>query len=180
MTSEREVIEVVVGVIGRAHGVRGEVVVQPRTDEPERRFAPGERLRAEGSGTTFTVVSRRDHSGRMLVQFAGLTDRNAVEAVRGTLLVAEVDEAEPPAEPGEYYDRQLIGLRALTADGTPVGAVVGVLHLPSQDLLQIQTDAEVRLVPFVAALVPEVNLVAGTVTVSDVTGLLDDEDTDEQ
>ena len=70
MTSEREVIEVVVGVIGRAHGVRGEVVVQSRTDEPERRFAPGERLRAEGSGTTFTVVSRRDHSGRMLVQFA--------------------------------------------------------------------------------------------------------------
>ena len=100
--------------------------------------------------------------------------------MRGTVLVADVDEAEPPAEPGEYYDRQLIGLRALTADGTPVGEVVGVLHLPSQDLLQIQTDAEVRLVPFVAALVPEVNLVAGTVTVSDVTGLLDDEDTDEQ
>ena len=179
MTSEREVIEVVVGVIGRAHGVRGEVVVQPRTDEPDRRFAPGQQLRAEGTATTFTVVSRRDHSGRMLVLFDGLTDRNAVEAVRGTVLVADVDEAAPPAEPGEYYDRQLIGLRAQTADGAPVGAVVGVLHLPSQDLLQIQTDSEVRLVPFVAALVPEVDLVAGTVTVSDLTGLLDDEDTDE-
>ena len=180
MTSEREVIEVVVGVIGRAHGVRGEVVVQPRTDEPERRFAPGQQLRAEGSPTTFTVVSRRDHSGRMLVQFAGLTDRNAVEAVRGTVLVAEVDEAEPPADPGEYYDRQLIGLRALTADGAAAGTVIGVLHLPAQDLLQIQTETEVRLVPFVAALVPEVDLVAGTVTVSDLVGLLDDEDTDEQ
>jgi len=179
VTSERGVIEVVVGVIGRAHGVRGEVVVQPRTDEPERRFAPGQQLRAEGSATAFTVVSRRDHSGRMLVQFEGLSDRNAVEAVRGTVLVADVDEAAPPAEPGEYYDRQLIGLRAQTADGAPVGAVVGVLHLPSQDLLQIQTDSEVRLVPFVAALVPEVDLVAGTVTVSDLTGLLDDEDTDE-
>ena len=179
MTSEREVIEVVVGVIGRAHGVRGEVVVQPRTDEPERRFAPGQRLRAEGTAHTFTVVSRRDHSGRMLVQFDGLTDRNAVEAVRGTVLVADVDEAEPPAEPGEYYDRQLVGLRACTVDGAPIGVVVGVLHLPAQDLLQIQTDTEVRLVPFVAALVPEVDLAAGTVTVSDLTGLLDDEDTDE-
>jgi 16S rRNA processing protein RimM len=179
VTSEREVIEVVVGVIGRAHGVRGEVVVQPRTDEPERRFAVGQQLRAEGSATTFTVVSRRDHSGRMLVQFEGLTDRNAVEAVRGTVLVADVDEAEPPAEPGEYYDRQLIGLSASTVDGALIGAVVGVLHLPSQDLLQIQTDSEVRLVPFVAALVPEVDLAAGTVTVSDLSGLLDDEDTDE-
>ena len=58
--------------------------------------------------------------------------------------------------------------------------MVGVLHLPSQDLLQIQTDTEVRLVPFVAALVPEVDLVAGAVTISDLTGLLDDEDIDEQ
>ena len=65
VTSEREVIEVVVGVIGRAHGIRGEVVVAPRTDEPERRFAPGQQLRVEGSANTFTVVSRRDHSGRV-------------------------------------------------------------------------------------------------------------------
>lgn len=169
-------VEVVVGVIGRPHGVRGEVVVGLRTDEPGRRFAPGQRLRAEGSMTTFTVASARDHSGRFLVQFAGLTDRTAGEAVRGTVLVADVDEAERPADTGEYYDRQLIGLRALTTDATEAGVVTGVLHLPGQDLLQVQTSTGVRLVPFVAALVPEVDLAAGTLTVVDVAGLLDDED----
>ena len=69
-------IEVVVGVIGRPHGVRGEVTVEPRTDEPDRRFAPGQGLRAEGSSRLFTVASHAHHSGRLLVRFAGLADRS--------------------------------------------------------------------------------------------------------
>jgi 16S rRNA processing protein RimM len=165
---------VVVGVIGRAHGVRGEVAVELRTDEPERRFAPGQVLSEEGGSRIFTVRSVRDHSGRLLVKFAELDDRAAAEAVRGTLLIATVERDERPAEPQTFYDRQLIGLKATSPDGVEVGIVSSVLHLPAQDLLEIETATGTRLVPFVAALVPEVDLEAGRLTVADIAGLLDD------
>jgi 16S rRNA processing protein RimM len=150
--------------------------VELRTDEPERRFAPGQVLREEGGTRRFTVRSVRDHSGRLLVRFAELLDRADAEAVRGTLLVAAVEPDERPTEPGEFYDRQLIGLRATTPEGAEVGRVVSVLHLPAQDLLEIETRAGPRLVPFVGVLVPDVDLEAGRITVADVAGLLDDRD----
>jgi 16S rRNA processing protein RimM len=171
---------VVVGVIGRPHGVRGEVAVELRTDEPERRFAPGQVLCEDEGSRLFTVQSARDHAGRLLVRFAELVDRAAAEAVRGTLLVATVEHDERPAESGEFYDRQLIGLRARTRDGADVGMVGSVLHLPAQDVLEIETAAGTRLVPFVAALVPQVDLDAGYLTVADVAGLLDDEADDDE
>jgi 16S rRNA processing protein RimM len=165
-------VEVVVGVIGRPHGVRGEVAVEPRTDEPDRRFAAGQRLRSEGSPRTFTVASTRWHSGRLLVCFAGLDDRTAAESVRGVRLVVDVDPDERPEEPGEYYDRQLVGLAVRTAEGVPVGEVLAVLHLPAQDVLEIRTADGPRLVPFVADLVPEVDLEGQVLTVADRAGLL--------
>jgi 16S rRNA processing protein RimM len=173
------VVDAIVGVIGRPHGVRGEVAVQLRTDEPERRFVPGEVLREEGGTRLFTVRSVRDHSGRLLVRFAELVDRADAEAARGTLLIADVEPGEQPAEPGEFYDRQLIGMRATTPDGAEIGTVGSVLHLPAQDVLEIETAAGRRLVPFVAALVPDVDLEAGRLTVVDIAGLLDDRDADE-
>jgi 16S rRNA processing protein RimM len=169
-------VEVVVGVVGRPHGVRGEVAVEARTDEPDRRFAPGQQLRAEGSSRLLTVASLRRHDGRLLVRFVGLEDRAAVEAVRGARLVADVDPDERPAEPAEFYDRQLVGLRVRTPNTGVVGEVTAVLHLPSQDLLEIRTATEVRLVPFVAALVPEVDLEGGILTVADVSGLLSEDE----
>ena len=171
---------VVVGVIGRPHGVRGEVAVELRTDEPERRFAAGQVLYEDEGRRLFTVQSARDHAGRLLVRFAELADRAAAEAVRGTLLVATVEPDEQPAESGEFYDRQLIGLRAMTRDGADIGMVGSVLHLPAQDVLEIETAAGTRLVPFVAALVPQVDLDAGYLTVADVAGLLDDEADDDE
>ena len=165
-------VEVVVGVVGRPHGVRGEVAVESRTDEPDRRFAPGQQLRSEDSPRTLTVASMRWHSGRMLVHFAGLDDRTAAEAVRGIRLIADVDPDERPEEPGEFYDRQLIGLAVRTADAVRVGEVVDVLHLPAQDVLEIRTSAGLRLVPFVADLVPEVDLEQGVLTVANREGLL--------
>jgi 16S rRNA processing protein RimM len=161
-----QVETIIVGVIGRPHGVRGEVAVELRTDEPERRFAPGEVLGEEEGSRVFTVRSVRDHSGRFLVMFAEVVDRAAAEAVRGTRLIAAVEPDERPAQPGEFYDRHLIGV--------DVGTVGSVLHLPAQDVLEIQTAAGTRLVPFVAALVPEVDLDEGRLTVLDVAGLLDD------
>ena len=170
----------VVGVIGRPHGVRGEVAVELRTDEPERRFAPGQVLLEEGGTRQLTVRSVRNHSGQLLVSFAELLDRVGAEAVRGMLLTVAVEPDERPAAPGEFYDRHLIGLRASTPEGTEVGRVRSVLHLPAQDILEIETADGPRLVPFVAALVPDVDLEAGRLTVVNLTGLLDDqEDADE-
>jgi 16S rRNA processing protein RimM len=172
--SEQLNTETIVGVIGRPHGVRGEVAVELRTDEPERRFAPGQVLREDGGPRLFTVRSVRGQSGWLLVKFAELVDRATAEAARGTLLTVDVEPDEHPVEPGTFYDRQLIGLRVVTPDGTKVGNVASVLHLPAQDVLEIATEAGARLIPFVAALVPEVDLEAGCLTVIDIAGLLDD------
>jgi 16S rRNA processing protein RimM len=133
-------------------------------------------LHEEDGTRRFTVSSAREHSGRLLVRFAELVDRASAEMVSGTLLVAAVESDERPAEPGEFYDRQLIGLQAATPDGAAVGRVISVQHLPAQDLLEIETAAGPRLVPFVAVLVPDVDLKAGRLTVADVAGLLDDRD----
>lgn len=169
-------VEVVVGVVGRAHGIRGEVAVDLRTDEPERRFAPGTVLRGENDGRRLTIESARDHSGRLLVRFAELADRTAVEGIRGLALIADVPADERPDEPEEYYDRQLVGLTAVTASGQEeIGPVLAVLHLGAQDALEIGTAAGARLVPFVAALVPEVDLIGGRLTVVEQPGLLTDE-----
>ncbi|MGI3782136.1 MAG: ribosome maturation factor RimM [Janthinobacterium lividum] len=168
-------VEVVVGVVGRAHGIRGDVAITVRTDEPERRFVPGARLRVEGSSRVLTVESARDHSGRLLVVFEELPDRTAAEEARGLVLVTDVAAAELPSDEGEYFDRQLVGLEAVTAEGAPIGRVLAVLHPAGQDLLEISTSSGPRLVPFVEALVPEVDLASGRLVVVDVPGLLADE-----
>lgn len=173
-----ESTEVIVGIVGRAHGLRGEVSIEMRTDEPETRFAPGAVLRPEDGGPALTVTSAREHGGRLLVRFGEHPDRTAVEALRGTVLVVDVDPAERPTDDEEYYDRQLTGLTVLDAGGRAVGPVTGVVHLPGQDLLEIGTAAGTRLVPFVRALVPDVDLAAATVRLADLPGLLTDSDDD--
>lgn len=169
-----DLIEVVVGVIGRPHGITGDVVVDVRTDEPERRFAPDAVLRGEADGKTYTVVRAVWHGQRLIVRFAELPDRTAVEQARGTVLLARVPADAVPDDPEEYYDHQLVGLRVVSG-GAPVGAVSALLHLDAQDLLVVDTDRGERLVPFVSALVPRVDLTEGLVEVVDLPGLLRDE-----
>ncbi|MBZ5733166.1 ribosome maturation factor RimM [Nocardioides sp. TRM66260-LWL] len=173
-----ETLELVVGRVGKPHGIRGEVTVDVRTDEPERRFAPGAVLRAEpGRGVaaaprSLTVESRRWHQQTLLVAFAEIPDRTAAEAARGLVLHAQVDPEERPADPEEFYDHQLIGLAVHDVDGTPLGTVASLVH-GAQDLLVIDTtDGREALVPFVSALVPEVDLDAGRVVVADRPGLV--------
>ncbi len=167
-------VEVVVGLVGRAHGLRGEVSVMASTDDPDTRFAPGATVHVEGTKRTLSVVSSRSHSGTLLVNFREAPDRTAAESLRGLSLAVHVDPDERPAGDEEFYDRQLRGLRVLDHLGSSVGEVSDVVHLPSQDLLVISTPEGERYVPFVAALVPEVDLTAGTVRLADVEGLLDD------
>ncbi len=176
--------QVVVGRIGKAHGLRGEVSVEPRTDEPDRRFAVDAVLRTEtprgsephgpGRPKQLTVRAVRWHQSRLLVTFAEIADRNAAEAARGLLLVTDVAENERPEDPEEFYDHQLVGLRVVTTDDEPVGELTAVVHGAAQDLLVIKTaDGREVLVPFVSALVPEVDVAGGRVTVvSDRPGLL--------
>ena len=173
-----ETVEVVVGRIGKPHGIRGEVTVEVRTDEPERRFADGSVLRAEpprGSAfgvPTLTVAGSRWHRTTLLVSFEEIPDRTAAEAARGVLLHAEVPADESPEDPDEFYDHQLVGLAAVGTDGESLGEVSRLVH-GAQDLLVVTTtDGREALVPFVTALVPEVDLEAGRVVIADRPGLI--------
>ncbi|MFC4786733.1 ribosome maturation factor RimM [Nocardioides sp. MAHUQ-72] len=172
-------IEVVVGRIGKPHGVRGEVTVDVRTDEPERRFAAGATLRAQaprGSHsplTTVTVARARWHQSTLLVTFEEIPDRTAAEAARGIVLHASIPADASPEDPDEFYDHQLIGLAAYDLEGTALGEVTAVVHGGAQDLLAIRTpDGRDTLVPFVQALVPEVDVAGGRVVVADRPGLV--------
>lgn len=167
-------MRVVVGRIGKAHGIRGDVTVEVRTDEPERRFASGTTL-LSNHATPLVVADARDHSGRLLVRFRGIDDRNAAEALRGILLEADIDPSELPEDDDEFYDRQLIGLAAVHVDGTVLGSVSDVIHLPGHDLLAVtsETRGEV-LVPFVHEIVTEVDLLESRVVIDPPGGLFDD------
>ena len=157
-----DLVEVLVGVVGRAHGIRGDVFIDVRTDEPGRRFQPGSGFRL-ASGKKVVLERIRWHRGRLVASFRGYPDRTVVETLRGERLFVDVPADETPSEPEEYFDRQLVGLRALGADGRP-----------AQDCLAVETSSGRRLVPFVSALVPRVDLVAGEVQFADVGGLLEE------
>ncbi len=179
-------MQLVVGRVGRPHGIRGELTVQVRTDDPNLRFAAGSVLATEPAARgPLTVSSSRWHSGRLLVTFAGYTDRTRAEDLRGTLLVMDSAEIGPAPDPEEFHDHELIGLEVLTAAGEPVGVVADVLH-QGQDLLVIDpaegrpaasqapgSERDQILVPFVAAIVPEVDVAAGRLVIDPPPGLLD-------
>ncbi|QIK66986.1 ribosome maturation factor RimM [Nocardioides sp. HDW12B] len=172
--------DVVVGRIGRPHGVRGEVSLELRTDEPDRRFADGAVLTVRGAPgrpapehATLTVAATRWHQERLLVRFEQLTDRDAAERARDLLLEVTIAADSAPVEDDEFYDFQIVGLSVVTEDGTPAGTVKAVLHPGAQDLLVVARNGqEDALVPFVSALVPEVDLAGGRLVVADRPGLL--------
>ncbi len=174
-----ESIEVVVGRIGKPHGLRGEVTIDVRTDEPDRRFAEGAQLRAEsprGSAsplTEVTVARTRWHQGVLLASFEEIPDRSAAEAVRGLVLHVTLDPTVLPEDPDEYYDHQLVGLAVHDEDDQLLGEVAALVHGGAQDLLSVRTpEGRVALVPFVKALVPVVDLTARRVVVADRPGLV--------
>ncbi len=169
-------MEFVVARVGKPHGIRGELSVEIRTDDPDRRFGPGVRLRTDpAEAGPLTVQTVRDHNGRLLLTFDEVPDRTAAEGLRGVLLLAEVDESEG-GEPDAWYDHQLVGLSARLIDGSDAGEVIGVEHGAAQDLLVLRLpDGRTARVPFVTALVPEVDIGAGVVVLDPPGGLLDGE-----
>jgi len=170
-------MRVVVGRIGRPHGIRGEVTVEPRTDEPDERFAPGAVLQVDGPVHQLVVERTHWHSGRLLVVFAGVADRNDAESLRGLLLHVDRGEDETPDDPDEYYDSTLTGCAVELLDGTAVGLVSEVLHLPSQDMLVVSSpDEREVLVPFLNAFVTTVDVAARRIVIDPPDGLLDADD----
>lgn len=156
-------MRLLVGRIGRAHGIAGEATIEVRSDEPQLRFAVGACVQTDTRGD-LTITSYRLHNGTLLLGFAGVTDRNGVEALRDTLLYADVDITEQSA-PNEYHVMQLIGCQAFLESGELFGELTDVFNLPGQDVLSIATANGEVLIPFVQQLVPHVDVVARKVIV---------------
>ena len=215
-------MQLVVGRVTRPHGVRGEVSVEVRTDDPDLRFAVGRVMATDPAAAgPLTVESVRWHSGRLLIQFAGIADRSQADELRGTWLTLDSAEVGSTGDPDEFHDHELIGLAVVTTSGEPVGRVTDVRHF-GQDLLVIEPAparsaagpeagpaeagppeaapvptgpaqagrgpggpalaARARpggglttelLVPFVAAIVPEVDVAAGRLVIDPPPGLLE-------
>ena len=171
-------MELVVGRIAKAHGITGEVVVEVRTDDPESRFANGKTLLLKdprgGTQREMVIESVRPHGGRLLVRLGGVSDRNGADELRGRLFVVDSADLPPIADPDEFYDHQLEGLRVRTVAGAEVGDITEVLHTPAGELLAVRTEsgAEV-LIPFVAAIVTSVSLAGRLAEIDPPEGLLE-------
>lgn len=171
-------MQVNVGRVGRPHGIRGDVVVGVRTDEPELRFAVGSRLDTDPADAgPLIVAAMRWHSGTLLIRFDGIKDRDEAAELRGTWLSVDSGTLAAPEDPDEFRDHDLVGLSVQTTDGTVVGVVEDVLH-HGQDVLAVRpvTDsgasAREILVPFVRAIVTDVNVAAGVLVIDPPLGLL--------
>ena len=164
-------MELSVARVGKAHGLRGEVALDLRTDDPEERLAVGERLETRPADAgPLTVATVRVHQGRWLVGFEGVRDRTGAEALRGVELVVE---AEASDEEDAWYPHELAGLRAEGTDGRVLGRVEGLEHLPAHDVLVLrEPDGARTLVPFVRQIVPVVDVASGRVVLDPPGGLL--------
>lgn len=170
----------VVARVGRAHGLRGEVSAEVRTDVPQLRFVDGARFTTDPAERgPLTLSSAREHNGVLLLTFEGVDDRTAAEALRDTLLLVQTEGSD---EPDAWYDDELVGLRAELADGTRLGDVVGLLTGGAQDLLEVLPEGAPRrstvLVPFVTNLVPVVDVPGGRVVLDPPGGMFETAHTD--
>jgi 16S rRNA processing protein RimM len=168
-------MQLVVGRIGRPHGVHGEVVVDVRTDSPESRYAVGSVFETDpATAGPLTVETLRPHQGRFLVTFEGYADRDMADQLRGVLLCVDSATVSEPEDPEEFNDHQLVGLQVELASGEHLGEVVRIEHAPASDLLIVRlTDGRTGMVPFVRAIVPEVDVAGGKVVLTPPDGLFD-------
>ena len=165
----------VVGRIGRAHGVHGEATVEVRTDFPDERFYEGAKLTTDPAHAgPLTIEAARGHNGVLLLKFKEAKDRTAIEKLRNVLLLADVDtdDSELMEFEDEFHVQQLIGARVETLDGELVGYLTDVINLPGQDLLAVEGKSGEILIPFVVEIVPEVDVEAKLIRINPPEGLL--------
>ncbi len=165
--------ELLIGKVIKSHGIRGEVVVDPTTDEPGRRFAVGTVVHGTQGPKEheLRIDAVRPHKGRLLIMFEGITDRTTADSLRGTHFFAPPLENDDDEE--GFYDHELEGL-AVIHDGQRIGEVTGVMHGPAGEILEVElSGGKQALIPFVHAIVPDVNLDEQTITITPPDGLLD-------
>ncbi len=179
-----------VGRLTKAHGLKGAIKVELYTDAPERRFVPGAvftlQVPADSPwhGKTLQLIELKFYNSHPVAFFKDVPDRSVAETLIKAILWVDQDLDAPSDEEDAWYDHQLVGLRVIR-DGVEVGTVSLVDHLPAQDLIHVATSSGEVLVPFVKAIVPAVDIEAGTLTVTPPVGLFeelpddDDDDTPE-
>jgi len=164
----------VVGRIGKARGIKGHAFVMPFTDDPEVRFAVGSVLQTEPAAAgPLSVASFSMASGKLVLSFDGVEDRTAIEALRGVELVIAREARPALDDPDDFYTSDLIGLIARTVDGVDVGTVADVIDIAGADYLVLDVDGSEKLVPFVRAIVPSVDIAGGFVELDPPDGLFD-------
>ena len=172
-----------VGRLVKAHGLKGAIKLELYTDDPDGRFVPGATFTLQvpesspWHGKPLTVREFRWMNSHPVAFFEGVDDRDAAEELIRAILWIDQDAATAAPEDDAWYDHQLVGLDVVR-DGAVVGRVIRVEHFPSQDLLVVRptgagSDTEL-LVPFVAAIVPEVDIEAGRVVVTPPPGLFEE------
>jgi 16S rRNA processing protein RimM len=167
-----------VGRLVKAHGLKGALKLELYTDDPDRRFTPGATFTLQvpttspWHGKTLELNELRWYNTHAVAFFKDVSDRTTAESLVKAILWVEQDAAELPVEEDAWYDHQLVGL-AVIRDGVRVGTVSRIDHLPAQDLLTVKTDGGDVLVPFVKAIVPSVDIKAGTMTVTPPAGLFE-------
>ena len=163
-------MQLVVGRIGRAHGVLGEATIEVQTDDPDIRFQVGNKLTLD-DGRELTIRSSRWHNQILLLAFDGIADRNQIEELRDQLISSDVDLGS--LAPGEYHFQQLIGCEVFQQNGELIGKVDEIVKLPGQDLLSVNRAGAQVLIPMVKQIIIEINVLAKKIVVNPPEGLLD-------
>jgi len=163
-------LQLVVGRIGRAHGVLGEATVQVRTDDPDVRFKVGAKLSLD-NGKDLTIRSARWHNQILLLAFDGIIDRNQIEELRDQMISAEVDITS--LSPGEYHYQQLLGCQVFLQSDELIGEVDEIVKLPGQDLLSVAKNGKKVLIPMVKKIIISIDVSAKKIVVDPPEGLLD-------
>jgi len=163
-------LQLVVGRIGRAHGVLGEATVQVQTDDPDVRFKVGAKLSLD-NGKDLTIRSARWHNQILLLAFDGIIDRNQIEELRDQMISAEVDITS--LSPGEYHYQQLLGCQVFLQSDELIGEVDEIVKLPGQDLLSVAQNGKKVLIPMVKKIIISIDVSAKKIVVDPPEGLLD-------
>jgi 16S rRNA processing protein RimM len=178
----------IVGLIRKAQGIRGEVVVEPLTDKPDVVFASGSRVfagttdgelattrdvRGEEAVPTLTITRAQPFKKGLIVQFEELQDRDSAELWRGRYLLAPFSEL-PPLQDDEVYLHDLTGMKVTTPGGAEIGEVTTFYELPQGVMLDVNTSRGSVLIPYRAEIIVRTDLETRTIVMDDKLGLLDD------
>ena len=157
MDARGDTTRISVGYVRRAHGIKGDVIVRPLTDHPDR-YQSGASLESDESPPQrYTVRSSQPHSDGLIVRFEGIDNRNAAEALQGVTFTIGPEERRSLGD-DEYWPDDLEGLVAIDRTGAHLGVVSGVILGAAQDRLVVKTeDGREVEVPFVSELVGEIH-----------------------